>query len=139
MRFIVLATLLLSTSAALADDFKVVDVADLGVGSRKYVGKNIEVRNVHCYYADTNDYRCTAGGGVAIFIKSIGSLASRNWVETNCDALKIAMTSNKCVMTLLFNYSADDVDQDVVSGYVRRTIISPASVTILTPEDRRKP
>ena len=57
--------------SAMADDWKVVSLVDLTIGTKKYMNKPIEVKNLMCYYADVDDYRCTGQGAGAVFFKSV--------------------------------------------------------------------
>ncbi|WP_156944331.1 hypothetical protein [Bradyrhizobium sp. Ec3.3] len=115
-------------------DYKVVDPGDLFIGTRKYLDKPILLRRMHCYYADVDDYRCTAGGPVflAVFAATVEPAAAREWIEKNCDQLKIAVTSEKCIFNTQFVYGAKDVDDDVVSGFQQRKVIRPpAGITMI--------
>lgn len=118
-----------------AKTFKVVDVADLYVGPNKYAGRDIEVRNLKCYFADKDDYRCIAPGAVhvAIFSKTVEPALARQWMEDKCDQIRTAVTSSRCTFHLRFTYSADDFENDVVSGMQQRVVITPpAGVTMVT-------
>ncbi|MCK1618053.1 hypothetical protein IVA96_15650 [Bradyrhizobium sp. 159] len=115
-------------------DYKVVDPSDLFIGTRKYLDKSILVRKMRCYYADVEDYRCTASGPVflAVFTAAVEPASARAWIEKNCDQLKVAMTSDKCLFNPQFVYGAKDVNDDIVSGYQHRKVIRPpAGVTMI--------
>jgi hypothetical protein len=72
-------------------DFKVVDPDDIHVAPQKFVGKPIEIRNVRCFYADKDDYRCMApsrGMVTAVFATSVGPANEKEALETDCGAIK---------------------------------------------------
>ena len=55
-------------------EYRVVDPGDIFVAYGKYLGKPIEVRNVNCYYADKEDYRCVAAGSSTVaFLRTTSS------------------------------------------------------------------
>jgi len=118
------ATIEPAKAAPAAPRFSVVDAADLGVGTRKYMNRDIEVRNVGCYYADVDDYRCVAsvGIGVAIFAAAIQPAPAQEYVEKKCDTLSKSITQ-ACRLTVRFRYSQDDVHEDIISGFQKRTVI----------------
>ncbi|UPK40922.1 hypothetical protein IVB18_49240 (plasmid) [Bradyrhizobium sp. 186] len=92
---------------------------------------------MRCYYADVEDYRCIASGPVflAIFTAKVEPAPAREWIEKNCDQLKVAVVSDKCLFNPRFTYSADDVTDDIVSGYQQRKIIRPAAgITMIPPK-----
>lgn len=123
-----------------AKTFKVVDVSDLYVGPNKYAGRDIEVRNLKCYFADKDDYRCIAPGTyVAIFTKTVEPALARQWMEDKCDQIKTAVTSSRCTFHLRFTYTSDDFDNDVVSGMQQRVVITPpAGVTMVSLNSEKK-
>ncbi|WFU37342.1 hypothetical protein QA640_22890 [Bradyrhizobium sp. CB82] len=116
-------------------DYKVVDPSDLFIGTRKYLDKPILLRRMHCYYADVDDYRCTAGGAVflAAFTATVEPAEAREWLEKNCDQLKVAATSDKCLFNTRFVYGAKDVNDDIVSGFQQRKVIHPPAGVTMVP------
>jgi hypothetical protein len=125
-------------AAVPADDpieFKIVDAADLFVGTRKYFGKDILLPKMHCYYADVDDYRCIAPGAtmLAVFTAAIEPRPAKDWVEKNCDQLKTAVASDKCRFNVRFRYDADDIEDDIVSGYQKRRVIRPPNGVTMIP------
>ncbi|MET4233369.1 hypothetical protein QA633_43665 [Bradyrhizobium barranii] len=128
------ATAAPAESQAADIDYKVVDPSDLFIGTRKYLDKSILLRKMRCYYADVDDYRCTASGPVflAVFTATVEPASARAWIEKNCDQLKVAMTSDKCLFNPQFVYGAKDVNDDIVSGFQQRKVIHPpAGVTMI--------
>ncbi|KRP88638.1 hypothetical protein AOQ73_27955 [Bradyrhizobium pachyrhizi] len=72
-------------------DFKVVDPDDVHVAPGKFIGKPIEIRNVRCFYADRDDYRCSMpsrGMVTVVFAKSIEPANERDTLENDCGAIK---------------------------------------------------
>ncbi|WP_128956227.1 hypothetical protein [Bradyrhizobium zhanjiangense] len=115
-------------------DYKIVDPSDLFIGTRKYLDKPILLRKMRCYYADVDDYRCTASGPVflAVFTATVEPASARAWIEKNCDQLRVAVTSDKCLFNPQFVYGAKDVNDDIVSGFQQRKVIHPpAGVTMI--------
>jgi len=121
---------IVSPAAAQSPEYKLVDAADLSVSPGKYINRDIEVRNVRCYYADIGDYRCVTGESVSIFASSITPLEAETLIKDNCDAIKVALTSPKCRVALRFRYDAEHVGHDIISGYQKRTVIRPGMVTV---------
>lgn len=115
-------------------DYKIVDASDLFIGTRKYLDKSILLRKMRCYYADVDDYRCIASGPVflAVFTATVEPSSARVWIEKNCDQLKVAVASDKCLFNTQFVYGAKDVNDDIVSGFQQRKVIHPpAGVTMI--------
>lgn len=116
----------------------VVDAVDLGVGSRKYHGKTIEVRGVWCYYADVADYRCMTESSVVVFSKAIVPVEQREMIEANCSELRKAHSTPACRRSIRFEFAGDDVSQDTISGNRTRTVISPDQIEALPNSPRRR-
>lgn len=104
-------------------EFKVVEAADLAIGTNKYVGKNIEIHNIKCVYADVGDYRCTTGSSVSIFTKAVQPVSLREYIETKCDKVRKALLGSTCLFAARFTYT--EVTRDIVSGFQERTILHP--------------
>lgn len=120
------------------DEYKAVDAADVFIGSRKYLGKPIQLKGMHCYYADVDDYRCVASDNtmLAVFTKKIEPASVRDLVEKNCDQLKTAMTTARCAFNVRIVYDSSDVNEDLVSGYQQRKVIRLDSVSLVQEERR---
>lgn len=116
--------------------YRVVDAVDLYVGPRKYLGKNIEVRKVRCYFADVDDYRCITDDPLVVFSRSVEPKSVRQWIEDNCDQIRKLPTA-KCLFAIRFSFDADDVSEDIISGYQKRMIIRPAAgITVSYAQDQ---
>lgn len=115
-------------------EYKIVDASDLFIGSKKYIGRDIVLEHMRCYYADVDDYRCLASGGtvLAVFSKTVEPASAREWLEKNCDEIKRSMTSDKCRFNPRFSFATDDVEEDVISGFQQRKVIRlPAGMTMV--------
>jgi len=125
--------------ASASAEFQIVDPSDIYVGTRKYLNKPIGIRRVRCYFADVDDYRCiptNSETSVAFFSKSIEPKSAREFIEKNCDTLKKTVTLSACLVSIRFQYSADDVNEDFVSGMNRRIVIRPRDgITVSIPEE----
>lgn len=120
--------------------YRVVDASDLYVGPRRYIGKNVEVRKVRCYYADVDDYRCITGDPLVVFSQAVEPKSARLWIEDNCDQLRKLQTA-KCLFAIRFTFEADDVSEDIISGYQKRMIIRPSggiTVSYAVEQPRRR-
>jgi len=117
-----------------------VNPADIAVAPGKYVGKFIEVGKLVCYYAGTDDYRCTATTPpiMAIFAKSLTSDEGQKIITEECDTLEKAFSATNCKVFLRLRFTAEDVSDDIVSGYQRRTLITVESAEIRWPSARRR-
>jgi hypothetical protein len=114
------------------DVAKVVDAADLGVGTRKYMNIELEVQGVKCYYADVEDYRCTAPeANVTFFTRKIIVATGTDYLEKYCDTLKRALQTDNCIVSIRFQYSSQEVEQDLISGFQERTVIRPREIALV--------
>lgn len=115
----------------------VVDAPDLGIGSRKYFDKPIELRGVWCYYADVADYRCMTESKVVVFSKAIIPAEHRQTIETNCSELRKAISSPACRRVIRFEFGSGQIEEDTVSGGKTRTVIAPAQIEVLPNVPKR--
>jgi hypothetical protein len=120
----------IAPQAEISAAYKVVAAEELGIGTRKYMHRDLEVRRMHCYYADVNDYRCVSDARVAIFAKAIEPESIKKFIEEKCDTIEKAM-SVTCTVAIRFSYGEGDVNEDLMSGFERRTVISPKSVIVV--------
>jgi hypothetical protein len=136
-----IAPLAVLTGAALAQDApKVVPLSELGLSPRKYADKPIEVRNLICYFADVDEYRCVEPRSmtpVAVFAKTLTPDAARKIVEDNCDQAEKAFKSPRCRVTLRFRFSNDDVDTDFVGNMRERHVVKVDAAEIVPAQGRR--
>jgi len=126
------AAIAASLTAAHAE-FKAVAASELGIGSGKYLNRDLEVPSMRCYYADVADYRCITGPGgafVSVFASNLTPENLRKQVEDECDTLEKTRRS-VCSFTLRINYNADDVSKDLVSGYQQRTVVNLDKVELV--------
>jgi hypothetical protein len=66
-----------------------------------------------------------------VFSPSIANDEGKRWVEEYCGEIKRMATGPRCVFSMRFKYSADDVEQDVISGHRNRTVIKPEMVELV--------
>jgi len=125
----------LAPSQPLTPTYKIIDdPSDLAVAPRKYVGINIELRRVRCFYADVNEYRCFGGmPPVTIFSRGLTSEGGQTDIQQSCDTIKKAEHSRDCVVSLRFRFEASDLDEDVVSFYMKRTVIKTDTAEVNWP------
>jgi len=118
----------------------VVPITELALAPEKYIGRPIEVRDLICYYAKLDDYRCIslrARPVAVIFPVNITGPDAKAAIEQNCDQYEKATRSPRCRVTLRFTILGDDeINEDLVSGYQRRVIISPADAEAILPQPR---
>ena len=119
-------------SPAVSQEYKQVSLVDLGVNTRRFAGKPIEIKNVWCYFSDVDDYRCAGSGATAVFFKKIENEEAKTYLEDKCDTVAKA-TSSACRFTLRFTFREDNVRHDFISGMQERTLIKPDIGTIITP------
>jgi hypothetical protein len=119
-------------------EYRVVDSSDIFVAYSKYVGQPIEVRDVRCYYADKDDYRCISIGGstVAFFAQDIEPATAREAIENDCGEMKKVMTS-ACKRTI--RLTAENISDDLISGYQKRVGVRSSSLEVVeaAPVTRR--
>ncbi|MDB5507923.1 MAG: hypothetical protein JWL93_392 [Hyphomicrobiales bacterium] len=115
----------------------VVDPADLYISPRKYVGRSLEVRNVACIHADTDDYRCISGGSVftAIFSEDVSPSQSKIEMERRCGLIR-NISSPNCRVTIRFVPS--EFEEDVVSGANKRVIFKTLSLEVRPAQQNRR-
>jgi hypothetical protein len=75
---------------------------------------------------------------LAIFTEAILPEAQRKLVEDGCDTGEKALKSEKCLFSLRFNYRAEDVDEDILSGYQRRIVIKLDLLELVPMANSRK-
>jgi hypothetical protein len=115
------------------NDFKVVDPDDVHVAPRKFIGKPIELKNVRCFYADKNDYRCIAPSQrmvTTVFAKSIGPANERDAIESDCGAIK-KLEAPACRKTI--RIVPIDYDEDSPNAFAKRIVVKVANIEIMPP------
>lgn len=120
--------------------YKVVDPADIALSQTKYANKDIEVKVAKCYYADRRDYRCLTASTapLAIFAAAILPEEQRKRVEDECDTIEKTLNGEKCFFSLRFNYTPEDVNQDIRSGYLHRIVIKLDSIELVPMASSRE-
>lgn len=118
-------------------DFKVVDPDDVHVAPGKFIGKPIEIRNVKCFYADKDDYRCSApsrGMITVVFAASIEPANERDTLENDCGAIK-KIDSPACRRNI--RIVPADYGEDSPNAFAKRVIVKSAKIEVL-PASRPK-
>ena len=116
-------------------EFKNVDVMDLFVAPGKFKGKPVELRNVQCFYADADEYRCIATNSlspVMILAGSVGPEGAKTALEDACGTIK-AVDTPTCTRTIHFVPTAFEEDQ--LNAFSKRMVLATPHIEIVT---RRK-
>lgn len=119
------------------DDYKVVDPDDIHVAPDKFIRKPIELRGVRCFYADKDDYRCSAGSilPTVIFTDTIGPTREKDDIETNCGAIK-KINSPACRKTI--HVVPTGYNEDSPNAFAKRIILKAQSIEIVPSAKRRR-
>jgi hypothetical protein len=129
-------TTIVQTPPPLPSEYRVVDPSDLYVTPGKYIDKPIELRRVHCLYADEDDYRCTFdGASVMIAAEEVTPRAQQLIMQTDCQSMKQYSTS-KCIRTIRLIPSESRTD--VVSNRTRRVFVTTAIEVVPRTASRKK-
>jgi hypothetical protein len=93
-------------SLAIATNVKRISAADLAVETHKWEGAVIET-SLSCFFADTDEYRCFDGKGLARVRVDFGKFdyAGAAYLRNHCDTLSLADT-RPCSVKLRFTYEA---------------------------------
>lgn len=113
-----------------------VSASDLGIGTRKFDGKLIEMSGLSCVHADTDDYRCVTGASVTIFAKAVEPAGSREHMERVCGSVEKALRTAACKFTVRF--VVGERDEDIISGYQKRTVMKVESMWAAEERRRRR-
>ena len=123
-----------------SDPPKRIDADDLAIAPNKYIGKNVELNKMQCFYADKDEYRCVAGGASATILliqaPDITPAVEKQKLENECGEIK-KMATTLCRRTLRF--SPVGVDNDTV-GLRSRTVVTAQSFEVVpsSPPTRRR-
>ena len=101
--------------AALVDDApKRLTALDLAVQTHKWDGKAIQA-NAHCFYADTDEYRCAIGSAENVFVRidlsNIQPDVMKKNIEDNCDTLA-KMLNRACSVDITFTYQTNHPEEN---------------------------
>jgi hypothetical protein len=114
-------------------DYKIVDADDLYVAPKKYTGKPIEVKNMSCFYADKDEYRCIASTGltVAVFALTVEPPAEKSALEDSCGTIKQLdkPSCRKTIRLVPLGY-----DSDTVNGNQKRIVLFASAIEIMPPK-----
>ncbi len=104
-----------------AGDFRQVDPEDLQLGPNKFMHKPIELRNMQCFYADLNEYRCWARKGLmTVFAPRVATYPEKEKFDDFCGRKK-NVDSASCRKTL--HIVPNEWREDQPSAFGKRTII----------------
>jgi hypothetical protein len=110
-------------------DYKIVDPDDIHVAPSKFIGKPIELRNVKCFYADKDDYRCLTPSRLitTVFGASVGPDVERERLESDCGAIK-KIDSPACRRTI--RIVPLDFAEDAPTVLAKRIVVKAATIQI---------
>lgn len=119
-------------------DYKNVDPADLRVAPNKFMGKPIELRKVHCFYADASEYRCIATSGISIvtvFGKDITPAPEKASLEADCGTIKMVDTP-RCLRTIRLVPAANDQEQ--INAFASRVVVVTPTIEIMPQAGKKR-
>lgn len=138
MRVVVVAMLMLASGCVAAQEVKVIDADDLALAPARYRGQQIEIRDLACFYAGPNAYRCTprrSTNVLSIFSRDIAPADARERMERDCGTIR-NVEQRKCRFTLRFQ--PEIIEQDRTTNFEPRTVIRPAVSTVVVEPQRRR-
>lgn len=113
------------------NEYKVVDAADLFVSPGKFEGKAIEVRNVRCFHADKQDYRCLSlTSHVMVNSLDISPASAKQDLEDQCGEIAKVSISKKCLKTIRFTPLTHE--EDTLSGFQKRVVVATPVIEIIS-------
>lgn len=128
-----------SATTSIPSDAKprVVAAVDMELSPRKWMGQYVEMKNMRCMHADEGEYRCieAGGDGAVIFAEAVKPSERQTYIERECGTFA-EMVRDKCRFTLRF--TPEKYDQDIVSGYEKRTIIMAQEIEAISPDTPTK-
>lgn len=107
-----------------------VDAEDLAIAPNKFIDKNIAIKDLQCFYADKNEYRCISSHHGIILMIVVGDVtpqSEKDRLENDCGKIK-NLTSASCRRALRFvpmkvkNDSVDLRDRTVVMSLTAEVI-----------------
>lgn len=122
-----------ATADHLPGNFELTDPQDLWVSPSKYEGKLIELRNVQCFFADKNEYRCLApndGDPVMVVSADVLSLKEKTKLQDQCGVVR-AVATPKCTRTI--HFIPIHSEQDDVNAMTKRAVFAALLMEVYTP------
>lgn len=126
-----------AASAQVEPSARVVAGIDLELAPRKFMGQRLEIRSARCLYADVNEFRCIPNdlATLVVFTDDINPEAEKARLMSQC-ATFADLTKDRCRVTIRFTPRKHD--EDIVSGYQKRTIIFSDAVEVVARSERRR-
>jgi hypothetical protein len=131
----IIASLLFASLPVAAQEVRRLTAADLAIQTSKWNGKKIEVQ-LRCFFADSDEYRCAAGGARVDFVKIINS-NGKTHVEENCDTLS-KLARPDCVVIVRFVYAGFDTMRTPKRDELTVVIAKDFEGEVIPPEVRKK-
>ena len=118
-----------------ANEYAVVDPKDLQLGPKKFIGRPIELKNMQCYYADINEYRCWSSGSASVTIFSPKIVDGPENAKFDDVCGKSKNTSGPaCRRTI--RLVPKEWDEDQPSAFGKRTIIRTPQIELVAAVKR---
>ncbi|MBV5347973.1 hypothetical protein [Lamprocystis purpurea] len=119
-------------------EFKVVDSEDMYVAPDKYTNRGVEMRNVQCFHADKDEYRCLAtSSGMPLVLMSpeITPSAEKTAIEEKCGEIK-KVSTQQCRKNVHFIPLGNT--EDIIGGYQKRVVILTKAIEIIPAPIKKK-
>jgi hypothetical protein len=111
-----------------AEQFKTISPSDVRATPSKWVGRNLEFKNVSVYWVEDDDVRFVTTDLLTLFAKKVqGSTADIEYLKNNCETLR-EVVSGKCRVSVKFNYTEHDTDNPTSSS--NRTVLTASEVFV---------
>lgn len=111
--------------------FKVVSPIDVLATPSKWIGRDIEFRNVRTYWVADDDVRFITGTDLTLFGRSVrGPEAGIKFLRENCETQQ-EMFMAKCRVNVRFSYQKHG--EDTPNGFRKRTVLISDDIEIARP------
>jgi hypothetical protein len=112
--------------------FKRVDAPDIRNTPEKWIGRDIEIRNVNVYWVADDDVRFLTNSSLTIFGSKVQG-ADADFLRENCETQREA-ASSKCRANIRFSYSWHGEDNP--GGLAKRVVIKTSDVMAIRQRPR---
>jgi hypothetical protein len=122
------------TLATPPTEFRLVDPLDFSVAPRKFMGTGVEMRNMQCFYADKDDFRCFTTRSseiVTVLTKTLQPDRQRAEIESDCGSVRAASNSSKCRRTIRF--VPISAERERVGPLTERLTVMAGSISLVDP------
>lgn len=118
------------------DPARTIDAEDLYIAPDKFTGKHIELRQVKCFHADKDEFRCIGNGHFALMILTVDitPTEAKDQIERDCGQIK-KISSAPCRKTIRFIPLSNTQDQ--INALTKRTVIIAKSLEVVSARRRR--